>query len=158
VDFCARTFCADGIYSAPDLSDVNFTTAFDVIWVGSLFTHVDSGRAERWLRHLCNALAPDGILVATFHGMWSIEVHNSYERLIGSAEWAKILLEFRATGWGYAEYSEDVDYGVSLCRPSRVIDMASAIEGIRIISYTERGWAGNHDVLTLARSDRAEPF
>jgi hypothetical protein len=29
---------------------------------------------------------------------------------------------------------------------------------VRILSYHERGWAGNHDVLVIDRWDRMEPW
>jgi len=156
VDFCGESFHGSGVYSSPELTDVEFDTPFDVIWIGSLFTHVDVDRCQKWMRHLSKCLASDGVLIATFHGAWTIQVQNTIGPLIGPAEWEKILAGFRSDGWGYASYPNMSDFGISLSRASRVIDMASAIDGCRILSYTERGWAGNHDVLVRGRTDRLE--
>src|SRR5262249_37176933 len=52
VDFCASRFDGVGVYSDPDLSRVDFPTRFDLIWVGSLFTHLDLYRTKSFLRHL----------------------------------------------------------------------------------------------------------
>ncbi|WP_284944022.1 class I SAM-dependent methyltransferase [Acidisoma cladoniae] len=158
VDFCVERFGGTGIYSQPDLSQVAFDVTYDLIWIGSLFTHVEQARAETWLRHLCGLLAPNGVLIATLHGNWSKEVQRSYGAMIGDAEWAKIMAGYELTGWGYARYPGPDNYGVSLCRASTVMAMAGRIEGVRILSYTERGWAGNHDVLVMEKWDRMEKF
>ena len=42
--------------------------AFDLIWCGSVFTHLDEQRQDLWLRELRRILKPDGILLATVHG------------------------------------------------------------------------------------------
>jgi trans-aconitate methyltransferase len=157
-DFCADRFRGLAIHSQPDLSLAPIGDNYDLIWIGSLFTHVDEARAEVWLRHLCRRLSPRGILVATLHGNWSKEVQRHHGAMIGPAEWEDILRGYEATGWGYARYAGPDDYGVSLCQASAVIAMAGRIEGVRILGYHERGWAGNHDVLVMEARDRMEPW
>jgi hypothetical protein len=78
--------------------------------------------------------------------------------MIGEKEWTAILEQTERTGFGYARYPGPDDYGISLSRPSKLIDIASAIENIKILSYTERGWADHHDVLTIARTNRLRPW
>jgi trans-aconitate methyltransferase len=158
VDFCTQQFGGAGVYSQPDLAQIELGTGFDVIWIGSLFTHVDRARAEAWTRHLCGLLSPRGILIATIHGNWSKEIQRSHGAMIGEAEWAEILAGYEATGWGYARYPGPDDYGVSLSRASSVIEMAACVQGPRILGYNERGWAGNHDVLLVENRDRMEKF
>lgn len=41
---------------------------FDLIWSGSVFTHLDEGRQDAWLAELRRVLKPSGILLATVHG------------------------------------------------------------------------------------------
>jgi trans-aconitate methyltransferase len=158
VDFCSQTFNGRAIYSRPELTEVTLGGPFDVIWIGSLFTHVDEARTNRWLRYLCAQLSSDGILLATFHGAWAREVQERHYKMIGEKEWSEIVEQASRTGFGYARYPGPDDYGISLSRPSKVIELASAIEGVKILTYTERGWADHHDVLTIARSDRLEPW
>ena len=42
--------------------------SFDLVWGGSVFTHLDADRQDRWLRELRRILTPDGILLASVHG------------------------------------------------------------------------------------------
>lgn len=158
-DFCAETFDGKPIYSEPDLTRVCLPSGLDLIWIGSLFTHVDGDRATAWLRYLCGHLAEHGLLVATFHGLFFPELVKT-RKLLGGADWDKITQEFEATGYGYARYAnpEMGDYGISLSKASKIMDIATSIPKTRVASYTERGWAGNHDVLILTKHDRLKPF
>lgn len=156
-DFCAETFSGTAIHSQPELTSVALPKV-DLIWVGSLFTHVDEERMQRWLRYLCGHLNPDGMLVATFHGEWSLRMQDIYP-MIDDTRWAQIVAEYQRDGYGYAPYPDSAshaqdcvktqDYGVSLCRPERVLDTVRDIPGMRLASYMERGWADNRNVSML---------
>ena len=157
VDFCQEAFSATGIYSHPDLLQVPLAK-YDLIWIGSLFTHLAQYQTASWLAYLSSCLNDNGILIGTFHGVWSIVVHEKYGPLIDDTVWPHILRQYEQEGYGYAPYpnSEDSSYGVSLVSSSKLMEIASQISGIRILSYTERAWTGNHDVLVLGRADRLQ--
>src|SRR5436309_14349941 len=44
VDFCAETFGAEPIYSDEDPRAIELPGQYDLIWCGSLFTHLDAPR------------------------------------------------------------------------------------------------------------------
>src|SRR5437667_3593839 len=69
VDYCAKTFGARPLYSDEDVENIAFApNSFDLIWVGSLLTHL---RADHWLDFLslfqC-ALRVGGLLIFSAHG------------------------------------------------------------------------------------------
>lgn len=159
VDYCANTFGGKGVYSVPDLTKVEIPNDFDVIWVGSLFTHINRLKALTWLGYLAERLSENGVLVATFHGYFTAANLDPGP----SVDIERIRREFNITGYGSGVYdfldpAKHGEYGFSLAKPSCTIDMANSIPGTRIVSYTERGWANNHDVLALSRDDRLKPF
>lgn len=45
--------------------------SFDVIWCGSVFTHIDETRQHAWLADLKRMLRPPGVLIASVHGRQS---------------------------------------------------------------------------------------
>jgi SAM-dependent methyltransferase len=159
VEFCQTTFNASPIFSKTELTEVSLPENLDIIWIGSLFTHLDEHRTTRWLNYLAHHLASHGVMIATFHGLWSIEEQRRGP-MINDAAWQRILSEYHATGFGYERYSEfDLgDYGVSLSSAAKILSIATAIEGTRVLAYTERGWANNHDVLIITRNDRLAHF
>ncbi|MDR7222778.1 class I SAM-dependent methyltransferase [Aminobacter aminovorans] len=155
-DFCAREFAGKAVHSAPDLTKVSLPSDLDVIWIGSLFTHLDKGRTIDWLTYLSGHLSEHGILVTTFHGYFS-EKHTAFG---GGADEELLRRQFHFTGFGYTPYktyNDITDYGVSLSKPSTILDIADSIPGMRA-SYMERGWANNHDVLVLCKNDRLASF
>src|ERR1700730_5721985 len=116
VNFCAKTFGAIPMYSDTDFSRLAFNTRFDLIWVGSVFTHL---RSERWMSILelfRSILTEDGLLVFSTHGS---EVERRLRE--GQCRWygleaervAKILREYDKRGFGYSNYLKEEDYGVS---------------------------------------------
>jgi trans-aconitate methyltransferase len=155
-DFCASTFGGKAIHSEPDLLKVKLPQNLDVIWIGSLFTHLDKRRTELWLRYLTKHLSEHGVLVATFHGYFT----EKNTEMHGGVNEKKIRKEFQETGFGYSNYTtlkEIKDYGLSISKPSAIMDIVDAIPGVRA-SYIERGWANNHDVLVINKNDRLSAF
>lgn len=153
VEFCSEAFDGTGIPSKTDLLDVSLPHDLDVIWVGSLFTHVDLARTEAWLHYLAGHLHDHGVLIATFHGLFTKDFTKTPS---GGVNWEKIVEGFEISGYGYDDYQtfDMGNYGTSLSKPSKIVDIATSIEGIRILAYTERGWANNQDVLILTKNDR----
>ena len=50
VEFCARTFGAQAAYSSPNLREVSLGKKFDLIWCGSLVTHLNDRSIRDLLR------------------------------------------------------------------------------------------------------------
>jgi len=157
VAFCEVALGARGIVSDPDLTKASLPGNYDLIWVGSLFTHVIRDLAQRWMAHLATLLSPTGIVVASTHGRWC---EHAYAKLhyIAQDKWDNILKDYRAVGYGYASYSRkethdyiDHDYGFSLSRPSITTHDVEAVPGVRIHSYMERAWDNHHDVVVFGR-------
>jgi SAM-dependent methyltransferase len=157
VKFCADTFYGRPILSAAELTSVALGGPFDIIWIGSLFTHVSRDRTERWLRFLCEHLSKNGVLLASFHGSFARDVHLRHYPMIGADEWARIEQQCESTGYGYEAYPAQ-EYGISFSRAATIVEIACGIPGTRILSYTERGWAEHHDVLAIARTDRTQDW
>ena len=157
LQFCAETFGALPIRSVEELTDVAFPNNYDVIWVGSLFTHTARKTTNRWIAHLARFLSPHGIIVTTLHGRFSEQVQRLYP-YIGEDRWSKIMQGYRATGHGYCDYVRaeshsyiEGSYGISVTKPHVTIEDVEEIPGTRIHLYLERGWAGHHDVLVLGK-------
>jgi SAM-dependent methyltransferase len=43
------------------------SASFDVVYAGSVFTHLDDGRQRAWLREIHRLLTPGGLLIASTH-------------------------------------------------------------------------------------------
>jgi SAM-dependent methyltransferase len=67
IAFQRAEFGVEGFLSATDPNDLRSPTSFDVIFVGSLFSHLPAQAFERWLEWAWNALTERGTLIFTTH-------------------------------------------------------------------------------------------
>jgi|HubBroStandDraft_6_1064221.scaffolds.fasta_scaffold116808_2 SAM-dependent methyltransferase len=148
VNFCVKTFGAVPVYSNTDFSRLVFNTKFDLIWVGSVFTHL---RSERWMSLLevfRSILTEDGLLVFSTHG-------SDAERRLreGQCQWcgleadrvARILRDYDERGFGYSDYRKSHDYGFSLSSPEWVSPQIAEV-GLELVLYQNNGWDDCQDV------------
>jgi SAM-dependent methyltransferase len=154
VDFCETTFGAEGVYSNHDLGQVELGGDFDLIWVGSLFTHLPEAKWGDFLDFLVQRLAPAGLLVFTTHGPWYAEQIRAENSPLGGVPpegLMEMLRGFEEAGFGFAAYPEFDDYGLSLSAPAEVTRRLQALDGIRLVLYLERGWRGHQDVVACQK-------
>jgi SAM-dependent methyltransferase len=159
VSFCAATFGASSVYSKDDLTTVGFDSTYDIIWVGSLFTHTSYEITKRWLTFLSTLLSSNGIIIATFHGRIAEEVHRLYP-YTNDEDWKGILADYQSNGYGYKDYLREQlpdlisgSYGISIAKPHTLVNIFEEIPNGRIYMYQERGWSQNHDVAVWGRPD-----
>lgn len=157
VQFCAAAFAAEPVVSAVEVAQIPLEREFDLIWCGSLLTHLPRVQCAAFLEFFLRKLAVGGVLVFTLHG-------RSYEQTLvdgrdrsqlAPAQVAALLAEYRRTGFGYVDYNGVADYGFSLAHPSFVTSNLIAAPGWRLVVYHERGWDQRQDVITLQKEPPA---
>jgi SAM-dependent methyltransferase len=153
VDFCKATFAATSVYSSEDLSSVQLGGGFDLIWVGSLFTHLPDMKWWAFLDFLTERLAPEGLLVFTTHGPWCAQQIRENNSPLGGARKGHLamLRGYDATGFGFAGFKQLEAYGNSLATPAAVAQRLQAVEGLRLVLYLERGWSRFQDVIACQK-------
>ena len=126
--FCAAQFGARTTLSDHDLTRVRFDVNFDLIFCGSLLTHLPSRSAEEALALVSQSLSPIGIAVVTLHGRHSSHIQRQEWKYISDELFAVAEREASAAGYGFVEYApaqqpfaNGPGYGVSLTRPSWVV-------------------------------------
>ena len=160
VDFSAGEFGARAAYSVRDFRELDLQETYDLIWVGSLMTHLPPQQTKDLLSALQRHLSPGGVLLITLQGPSIIPRlrETGYGLPPGSAE--QVIAEFGRTGFGYADYKggEDV-YGVSLTNDNYGISltdkpwMEAALHGSGLVleAYDVQGWDNHHDVAVARR-------
>jgi SAM-dependent methyltransferase len=91
VDFCANVLGAKPVYSRSAPDEVELDGGFDLIWCGSLFTHLDARRWPAFFDLLGQALSPGGLLVLTTHGRHPPHVLRRLAN--ASAEWIRSQID-----------------------------------------------------------------
>jgi SAM-dependent methyltransferase len=151
-DFCAEHFGGEALLATRNLLDTPLPKV-DVVWIGSLFTHLTEARTRAWLQHVAASLNDGGIIVATFHGRSTGDMYRR-AKFGDMMQLGRVETEASARGWGFEAYdaARDPEWGFSWTRLSRLAEIAAAVPQTRVVGLIEGGWAANHDVLTLLRT------
>jgi SAM-dependent methyltransferase len=164
VDFCAETFGAEPVYAADDPGETAIEGRFDLIWVGSLFTHLDAPQWKKLLDLFERILEPDGLLLFTTQGRvirnqiaeraWM----DSYGQPIwqnwgvSEAQLDAVVAEYDAGGFGYLEWGTlERRYGTSIATPAWVMEQLQTRPGFEILGYWEQGWPPQDLVTCLGK-------
>jgi SAM-dependent methyltransferase len=151
VDFCAKQFGALPVYSEPDLRQLPFAAQFDLIWVGSLVTHLSRDRWLATLDCLVKWTRECGVIVFSTQG-------RSYTSLLAAGrrnvteniDKSALLEEFSRTGFAYQKYfeKEHGDYGVAVTSPAWLMQVLQRYPDIILRAYLEEAW-GMQDIVIL---------
>ena len=158
VDFCAETFGATPIYSHPDPERIPLKGTYDVIWVGSLFTHLAEERWRPFFTVLKRHLSVGGVLVFTAHGR-SVARHitrDDKQYGLRPSQLSKLLNGFQKRGFSYQSYPGQTEYGVSISAPHWVFAFLESFPAYRIVHFSEVSWDNHHDVYGVTHT--ADPF
>jgi SAM-dependent methyltransferase len=144
VDFCAQVFGAHPVYSEYDPAEVEIGDSFDLLWCGSLLTHLPRARWHDFLALFESVLAPRGLLVFTVHGRYVADRlrgagRTAFERSYGLPpdRVASLLAAYDREGFGFSAYPQQEGYGISLSSPPAVCEALSLRTGLRLVGYRE---------------------
>lgn len=148
--FCERALGAAALESGTDLAGLDLGRRFDLIWCGSLITHLSEPLATDLLDFFARHLNPGGLCLASAHGTVTIEALRSGTSRYGLTEGAAqtVLGSFDRTGFGYADYRGMTGYGISIASRAKIGAMVRAA-GLDLEGVLERGWDDHHDVYAL---------
>lgn len=150
VDFCAKTFQATPVYSQTEVGAIPLGGEFDLIWCGSLLTHLDAARCKEFLGLFRRLLGPRGILVFTVHGRsCQRELAAGKNRHgLDDAQVRDLLSGYAATGFAYVDYRDASGYGFSLMHP-RFVTATLVDSNWNLLGYHEAGWDQRQDAIAL---------
>lgn len=152
VDFCAEQFGAEPVYSREHVRDVTLARSFDLIWCGSLFTHLERRRWPDFLGFFADHLAPDGVLVITTHGRQPIQwmIDGFFDYGLTRSEQRTLLREYAKCGFGFVTPSDQA-FGISLSSMAFVCSQLEQWPSLKLIGLHEAAWAGHQDVASCMR-------
>ena len=154
IEFCEETFQCRGVVSSPDFDNLTLPGPFDLIWCGSLLTHLPEDEAKGLLRLFFRHLSPKGTCIITTLGQRSADWISSGDSSYGLTKAAQreILSQFEKTGYGYAGYTAGSGYGISVISRDRMQRLVAETGAWHETSFIEHGWDEHQDVYALRRN------
>ncbi len=149
--FVAREFGSDALVVQPHQVVPHFPRSYDLIWVGSVMTHLDENDGRTLLTALANALGPNGVLVFTTHGHISPEwlPHYGPDTTARADEIAAALVRDRIF---FVPGVAGRNYPQTFHAPAAVRALiASVTPRLELLSHAPRGWGNHQDVWSCRR-------
>jgi hypothetical protein len=159
--FCRQAFQIDCLLSRVNISEIDFGEKFDLIFCGSLLSHLPEASFLDTINLLGRFLSDSGIALITLQGRFSDHVQATNPNFYLPDQNYEVAAEgVRRTGFGYVDYTHDVlkglfnkeeGYGIALVRPHWVVRLLEPRTDLRLLGYVERGWDNHQDVLIFGR-------
>jgi SAM-dependent methyltransferase len=148
VDFASDRFSARGVYSDTDFRRLAFGETYDLIWVGSLITHLSELMTLRFFDFAVRHMTSRSTLVLSSHGDFVAGRMHAMTYDLPPWDVDSLLLEHSRTDYGYRNYPDCEHYGIAVIGRRW---FENAVEGspLWLSSYVERGWDDHHDVLSF---------
>jgi SAM-dependent methyltransferase len=155
VSFCERVIGARGVITPHDPDDVELGERFDLIWCGSLLTHVGAEPFVGFLKLFERHLAPGGVVVFTTHGRFTVAYLRRHASAIDFTEeqQQQVLRDYDETGFGfYASHDvpHEKDTGDSVASRAWVCKQLEHTPDLKLLLYVEHAWLGQ-DVIACSR-------
>lgn len=168
--FCAETFGGDWVKSYEDLDQVQLPRTYDLVWLGSVFTHLPAYRWWTMLRFLARATRSAGLVVFTSHGDRAIEVIQDFglkrnPNLVDRARFALMQEAIGTVGFDFIanrtnaiqhQHKQGIDvslgeYGFSFAAEWWIREAIARDPDFELVHYAPAGWGNNHDAITMRR-------
>lgn len=152
--FCAKAFSGEDMPVKKDFSGYEPGPAFDLIWVGSLFTHLTEEASKKLLKLLFGHLVNGGVLVFTSHGRYVRERRalGAWPYAINEDQYDVMIRDADSKGYGFTGYGESTEYGISLVTLGWWERALAGIPDSEVVLLRERGWVRHQDVIAFKRT------
>jgi 2-polyprenyl-3-methyl-5-hydroxy-6-metoxy-1,4-benzoquinol methylase len=126
---------------------------FDLIWVGSLLSHLSEKDARSAMNAFMSWLNPKGLLVVSFHGR-RVKLGKSMRgaNYISEAKFQKVQREYDEAGFGYENYDNQEGLGFTLIKPQWFFDFAAQTVEWKVVGVFEAAWDDHHDICIIANT------
>jgi 2-polyprenyl-3-methyl-5-hydroxy-6-metoxy-1,4-benzoquinol methylase len=187
VDFCAEKLGMTPVYSQPDFEKINLGQKYDLIWCGSLITHLKANDIFSLLQLFERHLNDNGVVVFTVHGD-----HVANQITGGCYPWIdpelrpRALESYRTDGVAFVPYPlevgamtkrarpsssqsrrkapepmkrsrEEEQYGFSLTSPTWIRSQCKLVSNWREVLFQPQGWDNLQDVYGYSKTKNGTP-
>ena len=163
--FCGACFGVHTLRSEEDFTRIHKVRQYDLIWCGSLFTHLDQDRAKDLLSFLYHSLNDKGgVLVFTTHGRYPATIFSSMTSDepdpygLSLHQRMSLLKGYTATGYGFVPYQGSSGWGISFIKPSWMTRHIERYDDLQILACREKTWDDHQDVFACLRESYMAMF
>jgi SAM-dependent methyltransferase len=153
LDFCHEQFGTNTWLSGTDIETLRPLRAYDLIWAGSVMTHLPEAETRKLLFAFVRWLRPNGVAVFSSHGRYARSRQETGEfTYMDDVLFRRARAGYLASGYGYNDYPGQVGYGISFITLPWFVETLSECPNVIIALLSERAWDAHHDVVAFQRN------
>lgn len=136
-----------------DPQKVNLERKFDLIWSGSLITHLDETKAKKLLDCFSRHANDGGLIIFTSHGRFvaSRWKEPSWPYNLSAERLKEISLQFDDGNYGYSDYGHMKGYGISMTPLPWIMEYLKTDPSLKLITLMEQGWDNHQDIIAFQK-------
>jgi SAM-dependent methyltransferase len=150
VEFCVETFGVKGTVGKENPDEIAIEGPFDIIWCGSLLTHVDAISWDKFLRLFERVLRPRGVAVFTTFGRLGVDrrlrkLKNTFS--LSPEQVKTVLADYDESGYGFCDSLSQKTgayrsgWGDCFVSPAWVCNaLVQSSPKLCLLIYSESGW------------------
>lgn len=147
--FLKNTFGVETVLSNPVFSDISFDEPFDLVWCGSLITHLPQEQTRIFLESCGSWLSADGVAAVTFHGREvQRRMDSSNQRYLSTTDAAKVIHGLKMAHYGYVNYPGQTNIGFSISQPEWILSELIRLNH-SLVALSEAAWDNHQDVVAF---------
>jgi SAM-dependent methyltransferase len=162
IAYCAAAFGAEALASTPDFDAIRLPAKYDLIWSGSLVTHLTEEGTAKLCRFAHRHLNPGGMFLFTSHGNYSVGLLRNRISSYGldPSVQAALLAQYDECAYGFGRYPGGGEhYGISLSTREKIRELALAAGNWNEVFFAEKFWDDHQDLHAYLRpAARANPL
>jgi trans-aconitate methyltransferase len=148
LEFLSKQFGVNAWVSDPDPDKLQAPGTYDLIWSGSVLTHLPEEITVALMRKFLSWLNPNGVAVVTTHGRRVLQnLHERRLRYMGEDQEPSFLQQLGETGYAYVPYKGQ-PIGVSANTIPWLTDVILGMSA-RVVTISEHAWDKHQDVVAL---------
>jgi hypothetical protein len=158
LEFCKNRLGTDVFLSHVNPDEIVLPQKYDLIFVGSLLTHLPLTGFDSVIRFIKKHLSERGIALLTFEGRFSAYAQQNLWKFVDDDLFGIAYSQYLKNGFGFVDYVnhqsqffKQEHYGFALANPTFVIGQIFKQEGLKMISYKEQAWNNHQDCCVVQK-------
>jgi SAM-dependent methyltransferase len=152
LEFCHTTFGAHPWRSSENIEELVAPHSYDLIWSGSVLTHLNEDDCESLISRFMQWLNPGGLAVFTTHGRRAISNLVNKRLVYASPEKTdRIVSDFRDRGYSFVPFIYSPRLGNSFTSLQWATRVCSTVDR-RLVTFSEAAWDKHQDVIAMQKS------
>ena len=152
LNFSCNIFSAHPVLSNEAFDDVSIYGEFDLIWSGSLLTHLPKELIQKALTIFYRHLAKPGVCIVSAHGDHAInrlkEGKDKYNLV--SEERDRIIKNYYEAGYSYkSDYNIAAGNGISFISYEKIKTLIEKNGKLSLTHFKSHGWDEHQDIYVL---------